>query len=169
MEFNLYTILDLLSKAAIVSGGLFAAIQLLHIRKQRSRDSAIQLLNSAQTPDFIEAMNIVYLLPSGLSKKEIESVLGNELSKVMIMQMQLESIGLLVFKKEIKIELVSEFMRGPILLFWNSMKNYFFEMRALNKDDNYGEWVQWLAEQIEKRELKKSTKPAYIIYKNWKP
>ena len=122
--------------------------------------------NRAQ--EFIEAMNIVYSLPNNFTKDEIETHLGDKLPKVMVMHMQLERIGLLVFKKEIKLELVSEFMRGPVLLFWNTMKNYFLEVRENNNDENYGEWVQWLAEQIEKRESKKSTKPAHIAYKNWK-
>ncbi len=164
-----YTLFDILSKAAIIAAGLFAAIQLVHIKKQRSRESALQLLNSVQTPELIEAMNIVYGIPMGLTKGEIETHLSDKFPKVMHMHMQLESIGLLVFKKEIKLELVAEFMRGPILLFWGSMKNYFFETRRVNNDENYGEWVQWLAEQIEKKELKKTTKPAHIAYKNWKP
>lgn len=168
MELNVYTIIDVLSKAAIIAAGIFAAIQLVHIRKQRSRESAMQLLNSAQTPEFIEAMNIVYNLPLNLDKKEIETHLGDKFSKVMVMHMQLESIGLLVFKKELKLDLVSEFMRGPILLFWNSMKNYFIEVREINKDENYGEWVQWLAEQIEDNESRNTTKPAHVAYKNWK-
>ena len=96
MEFNTYTIIDMLSKAAIIAAGIFAAIQLIHIRKQRSRESALQLLNSVQTPEFIEAMNIVYGLPINLSKNEIETYLGDKLPKVMVMHMQLESIGILV-------------------------------------------------------------------------
>ena len=163
-----YTIFDILSKAAIIAAGIFAAIQLVQIKRQRSRESALQLLNSVQTPELIEAMNIVYGMPLGLTKQEIEIHLGDKLPKVMHMHMQLESIGLLVFKKEIKLELVTEFIRGPILLFWGSMKNYFFEFRKTKNDENYGEWVQWLAEQVENKEFKKSTKPAHIAYKNWK-
>lgn len=168
MEFDLYTLLDILSKAAIIAGGIFAAIQLTQIRKQRSRESALQMLNSLQTPEFIEGMNIIYTLPRHLSKKEIEAYLGDELSKVMIMFMKLESVSILVHKKQIKLELVTEFMRGPVVLFWNAMKNYFIEVRKDNNDENYGEWIQWLAEQVENRESRKTTKPAYITYKNWK-
>lgn len=168
MDINAYTIIDILSKVAIITAGIFAAIQLVHIRKQRSRESALQLINSVQTPEFIEAMNIIYGLPINLTKNEIEAYLGDKLPKVMVMHMQLESIGILVFKKEIKLDLVSEFMRGPILLFWNSMKSYFIEVRKINNDENYGEWVQWLAERIENKESRDTTKPAHIAYKNWK-
>lgn len=165
---DVYLVFDILSKLAIIAAGAFAAIQLVQIKRQRSRESALQLLNSVQTPELIDAMNIVYGIPLGLTKKEIETHLGEKLPKVMHMHMQLESIGLLVFKKELKLELVTEFMRGPILLFWGSMKNYFFEVRKTKNDQNYGEWVQWLAEQVENKEFKKSTKPAHIAYKNWK-
>lgn len=169
MKSSLYTIIEILSKIAIIAAVIIAAIQLILIRKQRSRESALQLLNSVQTPDFIKAINIVYTLPKDLTKIEIEQHLGDTLPKVMVMHLGIESIGLLVYKREIRLELVSEFMRGPILLFWRSMKNYFIETRKINNDENYGEWVQWLAEQIEKKELKKTTRPAHITYKNWRP
>lgn len=165
---NTYTLFDILSKAAIIAAGIFAAIQLVHIRKQRSRESALQLLNSVQTPEFIEAMTIIYSLPKDLTKKQIEAHLGDKLPKVMVMHMQLERIGLLVFKKEIKLKLVTEFMRGPVLLFWNSMRNYFIEIRNTNHDENYGEWVQWLAEQVKSKELKTTTRPAHLAYKDWR-
>jgi hypothetical protein len=168
MENNIYTIIDLLAKSSIIAAGIYGAIQLLQIKKQRARDSALQMLNSVQTPEFIEAMNIIYDLPKGLSKQEIEDYLGDKLTIVLIMFIKLESLGLLVFKREIKLSIVADFMRGPILLYWHSMKNYFLEKRAMNNDENFGEWIQWIAEQIEKSELKKMTKPAYIKHKNWK-
>ena len=166
---EIYTIFDIFSKIAIIAAGVFAAIQLIQIKRQRSRDSALQLLNSVQNSELIEAIIIVYGIPLGLTKKQIEIHLGDQLPKIMYMHMQLESIGILVFKKEIKLELVNEFMRGPIILFWRSMENYFLEIRKTMNDENYGDWVQWLAEQVENKELKKTTKPAYIAYKNWKP
>jgi len=168
MEINLFNIADLLAKVSIIAAGIYGAIQLIQIRQQKARESALQMLNSVQTPEFIEAMNIVYDIPKGLSKEEIEQFLGRKLGVVMIMFVKLESLGLLVFQKEIKLKMVAEFMRGPILLFWHAMKNYFFEKRQENNDQNFGEWIQWLAEQIEKSEQKKTTKPAYIAHKNWK-
>ena len=99
---DVYLVFDILSKLAIIAAGAFAAIQLVQIKRQRSRESALQLLNSVQTPELIDAMNIVYGIPLGLTKKEIETHLGEKLPKVMHMHMQLESIGLLVFINELK-------------------------------------------------------------------
>tara|TARA_B100000508_G_C11336518_1_gene217019 strand:+ start:48 stop:557 length:510 start_codon:yes stop_codon:yes gene_type:complete len=168
MILDLSTFLNILNTVAIIAAGIFAAVQLLQLKKQRSRESALQMLNSVQTPEFIDALNIIYNLSGDLTKKEIEDELGDKLSNVMVMFVKLESLGLLVFKREIKLDLVADFMRGPIILFWNKMKNYFIETRELNNDENFGEWVQWLAEQIENELATKNKKPAHLIYKTWK-
>lgn len=166
---DLGTFLNILNTVAIIAAGIFAAVQLLQLKKQRSRESALQMLNSVQTPEFIDALNIIYNLPEALTKQEIEDQLGDKLSHVLVMFVKLESLGLLVFKREIKIDLVADFMRGPIILFWTKMKNYFIESRKSNNDENFGEWVQWLAEQIENElATKKNDKPAHLNYKNWK-
>lgn len=168
MTLDLGTFLNILNTVAIIAAGIFAAVQLLQLKKQRSRESALQMLNSVQTPEFIDALNIIYNLPEALTKQEIEDQLGDKLSNVLVMFVKLEGLGLLVFKREIKIDLVTDFMRGPIILFWTKMKNYFIESRKSNNDENFGEWVQWLAEQIENELATKNNKPAHLNYKNWK-
>lgn len=168
MTLDLSSFLNILNTVAIIAAGIFAAVQLLQLKKQRSRESALQMLNSVQTIEFIEALNIIYNLPEDLTKKEIEDELGGNLSHVLVMFVKLESLGLLVFKREIKLELVADFMRGPIIKFWKKMHNYFIETRELNNDENFGEWVQWLAERIQNDLATKNKNPAYLIYKNWK-
>ena len=168
MTLDLNTFLDIVNTVAIIAAGIFAAVQLLQLKKQRSRESTLQMLNSVQTPEFIDALNTIYNLPEDLTKREIEDELGDKLSNVLIMFIKLESLGLLVFKREIKLDLVADFMRGPILLYWTKMKNYFVETRKLNNDENFGEWVQWLSERIENELTTKNKKPAHLIYKNWK-
>lgn len=168
MTLALSTFLNIVNTVAIFAAGIFAAVQLLQLKKQRSRESALQMLNSVQTIEFIDALNIIYNLPENLTKKKIEVELGDKLSSVLVMFVKLESLGLLVFKREIELDLVADFMRGPIILFWKKMKNYFIETRELNNDENFGEWVQWLAEKVENEIATKNKKPAHLIYKNWK-
>jgi len=79
-----------------------------------------------------------------------------------------ESIGYLVFRHEISIELVDNFFGGAIVLYWKKFKNYFIELRITSKRENYGEWVQWLAGQLEKRNARLKLKPAHIEYDNWR-
>ena len=165
---ELATLLSLINTIAIILAGIFAAIQLLQIKQQRGHATALQMLNSAQTSDFMEGINIIYNLPGDLSKEEIEDRLGEKFFYLLIMFARFESLGLLVFRREIKLELVKDFIGGPIIVYWRTTKNYFLETREKSKNENYGEWVQWLAEQLEKTEIQKPKKPAYIAHKNWK-
>ncbi len=166
MDVN--TLLGLISTFAIVVGLLFAGVQLRILNKQRSRESALQLLHSIQTPDFPEAVNILVDLPEGLSKKEIEERLGDKIKCVLAMLGTFESLGILIFRREIDINLVEDFFSGIIILTGEKFKNYIKDVRELSNRPTYYEWMQWMYEQIEKREAKTPAVPAYIEYRTWK-
>ena len=167
-NMDLNTLIGLISTVAIVAGGFIAIVQLRYLNKQRSRESALQLLNSFQTPEFHEAVNILVDLPEGLSKKEIEEHLGDKMISVLVMFGTFESLGILIHRHEIKIQLVEDFFSGVIILTGKKFKNYFQEVRELSNRPTYYEWIQWMYEQVEKRESKIPATPAYIEYRNWK-
>ena len=164
---DLHTTLSLFSTTAIVLAGIFGGIQLRQLYKQRSRESALQLVRSFQTPEFTDAVDIVFNIPEGLSKKEIEERLGDDITSVLVMFGTFESLGILVFRREIKMEVVDDFFSGIIILSWKKFRNYIEEMRKQGKRDTYYEWAQWLAEQFEKRESHTPAVPAYIAHRDW--
>jgi len=165
---NLSTILELISTTSIAAAGIFAGVQLIQLKRQRTRESAIQMLQAAQTPQFMDAVNILFNMPEDLTKKQIEEFAGDKMNCVLVMFGTFESIGYLVFRHEISIELVDNFFGGAIVLYWKKFKNYFIELRITSKRENYGEWVQWLASQLEKRNACLKLKPAHIEYDNWR-
>ena len=69
---NLSTILELISTTSIAAAGIFAGVQLIQLKRQRTRESAIQMLQAAQTPQFMDAVNILFNMPEDLTKKQIE-------------------------------------------------------------------------------------------------
>lgn len=166
MEVN--TLLSLVSTFAIVVGLLFAGFQLQMLNKQRSRESALQLLHSFQTPEFHEAVSILVDLQEGLSKKEIEERLGDKMTCVLVMFGTFESLGILIFRRELDIQLVEDFFSGVIILTGKKFKNYFKEVREISNRPTYYEWIQWMYEQIERRELKTPATPSYIEFREWK-
>ena len=166
MDVN--TLLGLISTFAIVVGLLFAGVQLRILNKQRSRESALQLLHSIQTQNFPEAVNILVDLPEGLSKKQIEERLGDKIKCVLAMLGTFESLGILIFRREIDINLVEDFFSGVIILTGEKFKNYIKEVRELSNRPTYYEWMQWMYEQIEKRESKTPAIPSYIEFRYWK-
>jgi hypothetical protein len=166
MDIN--TILGLISTFAIVIGLFFAGYQVKIMNKQRSSESALQLLHSFQTPEFHEACVILIELPEGLTKKEMEEQLGDKIKCIHILLGTFESLGILIFRHEIDIKLVEDFFSGVIILAGKKFKNYFQEIRAKGERDTYYEWIQWMSEQVEKRESKTPAIPAYREFRSWK-
>jgi hypothetical protein len=165
---SLQIILSLFSTTAIVLAGIFGGIQLRQFYKQRARDSALQLVRSFQTVEFTTAVDIVFNIPEGLSKKEIEERLGEKITHILVLFGTFESLGILVHRREIKMAIVDDFFSGIIILSWKKFRNYIEEMRTLGNRDTYYEWAQWLAEQFIKRESKTPAVPAYIAHRDWK-
>jgi len=162
------TLLSIFSTCAIVAGGVFAVVQLRQLTKQRARDSALQMLHSFRTPEFLHAVNIVFDLPEGMSRKEIEEHLGEKMTSVLVLFGTFESLGILVFRREMEIHLVEDFFSGIIILAGRKFKRYLVEVREAGNRQTYYEWFQWLFEQCEKRELKTPAIPAYIAFRDWK-
>jgi hypothetical protein len=165
---TLANLLSLASTLAIVAAGIFAGMQVRQFNKQRARDSALQLLHSFQTPEFVNAVNIVFDLPDGLSKVEIEGRLGDKMTNVLVMFGTFESLGVLVFRREIDIRLVEDFCAGVIVMAGHKFKRYLSDMQESSNRNTYYEWFQWLFEQFETRESKVPPVPAYIAFRNWK-
>jgi len=167
MDIN--SIFGLVSTVAIVVGLFFAGVQLRILNKQREGETATQLLHSFQTPEFHEAVSILVDLPEGLSKDEIEDRLGDKMTCMRVLFGTFESLGILIFRGDIDINLVEDFFSGVIILTGKKFKNYIREVRELSNRPTYYEWTQWLYEQVEKRESKTPAIPAYLEYQDWKP
>jgi hypothetical protein len=165
MDFK--TLLDLITTTFIVAAAVFALLQLRHVHRQRARESALQMLHSFQTPEFLTAVNIVFELPEGLSKQEIDARLGDKITSLLVMFGTFESLGILVYRRDMDIRLVEDFLSGILILSGRKLKNYLEEVRTLSNRQTYYEWCQWLIEQVEKRERRTPATPAYIAFRGW--
>lgn len=125
------------------------------------------MLHSFQTPEFLGAVNIVFDLPEGLTKTQIENRLGDKMTSILVMFGTFESLGILVYRPEIDIRLVEDFFSGILVLSGRKLKSYLDEMRALSGRDTYYEWYQWLSEQVSRRERATPVVPAYAAFRDW--
>jgi hypothetical protein len=153
---------------AVVVGVGFAIIQVKQFKLNKRREAALVLLHSFQTPSFAKALNLVYKLPDGLSKRQIEDQLGDDFHLVYALMTTWESLGILVYRGEIDLDMIDDFFSGPILISWNKLKGHIIEERSLLGRDTIEEWFQWLMERLLEQELKEPAIPAYIAHKKWK-
>ena len=155
--------------AAVVVGVGFAIYETRRYRNERNREAAMELLHAFQTPDFAKALVHVYRLPEGLSKREIESRLGDDLHLVYALTTTWESLGVLVHRDEISIDLLDDFFSGPIVVSWRKLQGYYLGEREETGRETIGEWFQWLAERFAEREGTTPPVPAHIQYRDWRP
>jgi hypothetical protein len=166
---NLKLWLDTVTTAFIVVGGVLALLQLRQTHKQRSRESALQMLHSFQTPEFLTAVNIVFDLPEGLSKHEVEQRVGDQMTCLLVMMGTFESLGILVYRRDIDIALVEDFFSGVAVLSRRKLQSYLDEVRRCSGRETYYEWYQWLSELVERRENLAPVEPSFKQFRDWNP
>jgi hypothetical protein len=151
-----------------LAGGL-ALLQLRHSQQSRDREAALQLLRSFQTPEFARGMQLVFEMPDGLDKAALEAYVGDRMGELYTVLTTLESIGILLHRRELSIDMVDDFFSGVIVLAGRRCARYFEEVRRETGRQTIGEWVQWLAEQFIAREGQRAVVPAHIAYRDWRP
>ena len=147
----------------------FAILQVRQYRRDKHREAAIELLHSFQTPSFARALNIVYAMPEGLSKEEVENFCGDEFHLVYAMTTTWESLGVLVHRGEIDLQLIDDFFSGPIRISWQKLENQVMGERAECERETINEWFQWLNERLGDVESAEPPVPAHIAHRKWQP
>ena len=165
---QLPVIISAITCTAIIISVVFAWAQVSIMKKQRIRESELLLARSFQTPEFMKAMGLVMHLPEGLSKKQVEETVGEKIDLVLLWLGTWESLGILVFRHEISIELLDDFFSGPVIISWRKLKGYIADDRKALQRDTMHEWFQWLAERMEERETKTPARPANMAHTEWK-
>jgi Domain of unknown function (DUF4760) len=166
---DISTLANLINAIAVTAGVIFAAVQIREFRKQQRRHSMYTVVQTFQDVDFTKALHLIMELPDNLDHAEIRRRVGPEGEAVIyFVTTTWETIGVLVFQKELTLDLVDDFFSGPIVLTWRKLEPYLQEIRKERKRDTLFEWYQWLAERIMEREKSGAPVPAHIAHRNWR-
>jgi hypothetical protein len=104
---SVQSVFQVVEAIAVTFGVVFAVVEWQRHTRQQEREAALELLHSFQKPDFAKALLLVYELPDEeLSKKQIEERFGEDMHLVYALTTTWESLGVLVFRREIRLELV---------------------------------------------------------------
>ena len=158
--------LQLIQTAAVVAGVAFGLIQLRHIREQREVQAGVELLRPLQSPEMAETILQIHNLPEDLSSQELRAILADDFGRVLALLAMFESLGPLVARGHVPIDMYEEFYRGPTVVSWNKLQRYIEEQRKMGWPTLY-EWTQWLADRMRERSLRKPDLPAYQRFRSW--
>ena len=156
--------------AFVVVGGLgFGVIQMQHYRQQRRETAAIELLRSFHNPEFSRSLRAVLALPKGVSKGELGECSDGEKNAIMVVVLTFESIGVMVFRGIVPLEMVNELLGGVCVESWERLDRYTQDSRADSDRNTMSEWFQWLAERLDEHHKRYGRPPAYEQYREWQP
>ena len=164
------TLANIVNAAAVTAGVIFAAAQIRYYSQRRQRDAMLELVRSFQNPAFTSALRRVLSLPDGATAETIREKLGPDgEDAVYLVSLTWESIGILLFRGELSLDLVDDFYSGPIVLSWQKLKVWAEEFREAQQRATGSEWFHWLAERMMDRERLAPPVPAYVAHRSWRP
>jgi len=161
-------ILNLVNAFALMAGVIFAAYQLIELRRQHRRDAVLGLVRSFQSGDFAAALRRVNSLPDGSDRAAIEHALGPDgWDQIFLVGLTWETLGALTFRREIDMETIDDFFSGAVTISWRKLHLFVEEDREGLGRETVWEWFQWLAERLQERELRSTPIPAHIAHREW--
>lgn len=159
--------LQIVQTIAVVVGVVFGLIQLYQLRVQREAQGAGEMLRSLQTTLAARAALLMYDLPENLTTAEFKAKLGEDFAAVSSLMATFESLGPLVARGHIPIDVYADYYRGATVVCWRKAKRYVEEQRAAGWS-NLFEWFEWLADRMDERTPLTADVPAQIKYRDWK-
>ncbi|MGZ3404981.1 MAG: DUF4760 domain-containing protein [Polyangia bacterium] len=166
---DLAGIANAVNAVAVTAGVVFSATQLRDYRRQRRSDAMLELVRSFQSPAFTWALRRINSLPDGARLPEIRERLGPDgEDDLFLIGLTWESLGVLVFRREITLDLMDDFFSGAISISWRKLRLFVEEDRAVMGRPTVWEWFQWLAERMIEREQVTPPNPAHLVHKQWR-
>jgi hypothetical protein len=166
---DLSTLANLINAFAVSAGVIFAATQIRHYRQRRRRDAMVELVRSFQNPSFTSAFRRILSLPDDATTEQIRERLGPDGEEIVyLVTLTWESLGVMLFRGEVTIDLVDDFFSGPILISWRKLNVFVEEDRRALDRNTVSEWFQWLAERMIERESKMPPVPAHVAHRDWR-
>jgi hypothetical protein len=118
---DISTFANLINALAVTAGVIFAAVQIRQYRQRRRRDAMSALVRSFQTPSFAHALRRVSSLPDNVAREQISQLLGTDgEDHLYALLTSWEALPILLYRKEVTIELEDDFFSGPIVVSWRN-------------------------------------------------
>jgi hypothetical protein len=165
---DLATVANLAEASAVIVAVIFGIVQLRQLRHQQRREAAFTLMRSIQSPQMLRGILIIDRLPTDAGKEDFDALSQADQADLTALLATWESLGILVFNREVSLHTVCDFFSGTIAQSWRKLQRYVSELREQTSRDTRWEWFQWLAERMREDEASVPPVPAYLEHRNWK-
>lgn len=162
------TIFEFISMIAILAGVLYGALELRQFRHTQEREATFELMRTIQTPEFAASLTTLLRVPEGATAEQILAMPREDLERLYLLQTTWESLGILVHRGDVPLDLVDDFYGGPILFSWTRLQPLVEYNRRVFQRESLNEWFQWLVERLlDSYAGRPEMPPAYEAYREW--
>ena len=167
---TLANLAELIGGAAVLGGVVFAVWQIRQYRHQRRDATAIEIVRTIQSREFVEAFRLLSRVPDGISLEALRAKGPEYEDAATTLGAIGETIGLMVYRGIAPFELVQEQVGGLLLTMWQKLRVWAEQVREDQGYERWVEWYQWLVDRLEEYEQSSGiTEPAYRRLPEWKP
>lgn len=159
---------QVLGAAAVVAAIIFGVAQIRQFRQQRRDALAVELMRSIQDAEFTRSFRILLTVPVQTSAAEFRALGETYEIAAWALAAKYETLGYLVFRGIMPIELVEELVGGVGVHLWHRLRPWVLALREEQGQPLILEWYQWLAERLEGRNRPQAL-PAYLLHRGWTP
>jgi len=161
--------LNLLQTIAIVAGLAYGAVELGQFRTEQRREAETEVARSFLSPELMDAFSVVMSMPDSLTLESYEADYADQLPHLLLLAQTFETVGIMVFNGDVRLETVDEFLGTPILFSWGKLETVYLQNREAFQAPGIAEWFQWLAERLQEYREGGAIAPAYEAFEDWSP
>ena len=158
----LASISEILGGVAVVFGISFGFVEFRRYKAKERREAASSLARSFQTPELAETLRIMVELPEPIGLQQYRKLPDAEKNLIWLLFCSIESIGILVSRGDLPIELVDDFFSIPITEGWRKLSPYVEELRRETHSPQAWEWYQWLYKRLTEYHENTPRVPAHV-------
>lgn len=158
---------EIFGSLTIVTGIIFAFFQIRMYRTLQRDRIAINLMQTFYHPEFGRAITLLQDVPDGISAEDFHA-LGKEFEEAAVLvTTSFETMGLLVYKRIAKFDLVMELAGGILVSMHRKLDPWLDAKRIEQNHPTWAEWFEWLALLAKKHNADQD--PAFHKVDQWRP
>jgi hypothetical protein len=154
---------EILGGVAVILGIGFGLLEYRRHRADERRKATAILTRSFQTRDISNAIRLMMELPEALDRASYEKLSVEDKNLIWILFGSFESIGILVHRGDLSLDLVDDFFSIPVIEGWRKLLPLVEELRRVHGSQTW-EWYQWLHDKMSARHQSQGRIPAHVRY-----
>lgn len=151
---------------AVMAAIGFGVAQIRQYRQQRRDAVAVELMRSIQDAEFTRSLRLLLSLPVDVSVEGLRARGDACEDAALALGAKYETLGYLVYRGIMPLELVEELVGGVGVHLWARLKPWALALREEQGQPLLFEWYQWLAETMDRRG-RPQEQPAYLRHRDW--